>query len=145
MWIRLSKRLTVGQYESAPSKGSRVSRVRPCWRRLLLFLVVNRMSAKARRILLELQFLSTRFTTNRVVVITGLFADQKYGFCFLFALRHRRRSPTLQSLGDPVFELVIADYFFRTGTSPCPLRCLKQFLPTNSNRCRFGRRRFSWG
>jgi hypothetical protein len=56
--------------------------------RLLLFLVVNRVPAQTRAVLLELQFFAPRLAAENVVVVTRLFADEKDGFSFLFAFGH---------------------------------------------------------
>lgn len=59
---------------------------------LLLLLVVHRVAAEPRRILLDLQLLASRLATEGVVVIAGFFANQKHGLSLLLALGHRPTS-----------------------------------------------------
>ena len=56
---------------------------------LLLLLDMQRMFAEARGVLLQLQLLATRASSQGVVVVAGFFAHEEYGFqlFLLFPIR----------------------------------------------------------
>lgn len=64
---------------------------------LLLLLDVQRVLAKLGRVLLHTQFFATGLPPQRVVGVSGLFADEVHHFEFLFAFGHLNE-PSSRSL-----------------------------------------------
>lgn len=59
--------------------------------RLLLFLNVNRVLSQTGAVLLDLQFLTTAFAAQGVVIVPSFLANEVHNFQFLFAFCHGLR------------------------------------------------------